>query len=60
MSTEKRTNPRATEQVEEIVTCACSHQLAEHTNDGCAVEDCECEVERGLLLVGKVQAIDQG
>jgi len=45
--------------VEEIVTCDCSHRLRDHSAEGCAVEDCECVVERGLLLIGKIHAIDE-
>ena len=59
MSTPKHANSTEPQQVEEIVTCSCSHSLAVHTEDGCGVEECECEVERGLLLLGKVQAVDE-
>lgn len=58
MSTPKHAPPE-TEQVEAIVTCACSHTLSEHAEDGCVVEECDCTIERNLLAVGKLQAIDQ-
>jgi len=45
--------------VETIVTCACSHGLEQHSDGGCTIDDCDCEIERGLLLVGKIQAVDE-
>jgi len=59
MSTQKHVKPSDIEQVEVIATCACSHSLSEHADDGCTVEECDCGVERGLLVLGKVQAIDE-
>ena len=51
--------PPEIEVVEAIATCSCSHSLESHSADGCITEECECEIERGMLLVGKIQAIDQ-
>lgn len=47
------------EVIEEIVTCRCTHTLSQHGPEGCAESDCACELERAMLLVGKVQAVDE-
>lgn len=45
--------------IEQIATCSCLHPLSLHTSLGCSQSDCECAVERELLLVGKVKAVDE-
>lgn len=60
MGNEKKARrTEALEVVEEIVTCSCTHGLKEHSDNGCTVADCDCEIERDLLLIEKVQAIDE-
>jgi len=44
--------------LEAIVTCSCSHGLNDHSPKGCSVETCDCEIEVGMLVLGKIAAID--
>lgn len=46
------------EALEQIVTCSCSHGLQEHSPEGCTIEVCDCKNAAGMLLLGKIAAID--
>lgn len=45
--------------VETIATCGCAHEFFEHSEMGCMKGECECDLERSMLLVGKLKAIDE-
>ena len=58
----RRDKPKVADErpdIESIVMCSCSHEFYDHSEMGCMKGECECDLERSMLLVGKLKAVDE-